>query len=96
MESLLWKVGSMVAVVGFIALIIYLNHRDTVKGKEIESNEHYYKLGNELREFYEKYPDVSKYENDPDFVGITKDELLEFCDRICCSTYHLSPEDIPD
>ncbi|MBR4323666.1 hypothetical protein [Treponema sp.] len=52
MESLLWKVGSMVAVVGFIALIIYLNHRDTVKGKEIESNEHYYKLGNELREFY--------------------------------------------
>ena len=93
MESLLWKVGSMVAVVGFIALIIYLNHRDTVKGKEIESNE---QLGNELREFYKKYPNARKYENDPEFVGITKDGLLEFFNNVCCATYHLSLEDIPD
>lgn len=33
MEDLLWEVGSMVVVVGFIAFIIYLNHRDTVKNK---------------------------------------------------------------
>lgn len=37
MEDLLWKVGSMAVVVGFIALIIYLNHRDTVKNKGKES-----------------------------------------------------------
>lgn len=40
MEDLLWKVGSMAVVAGFIALIIYLNHRDTVKGKQKEPVEY--------------------------------------------------------
>ena len=37
MEDLLWEVGSMAVVVGFIAFIIYLNHRDTVRDKGKES-----------------------------------------------------------
>lgn len=37
MENLLLKVGSMAVVVGFIAFIIYLNHRDTVRDKGKES-----------------------------------------------------------
>lgn len=40
MEDLLWKVSSMAVVVGFIALIVYLNHRDTVKGKQKEPVEY--------------------------------------------------------
>lgn len=32
----LWEIGSTTIVVGFIAFIVYLNYRDTVKSREKE------------------------------------------------------------
>lgn len=69
MEDLLWKVGSMAVIVGFIALIIYLNKTDekrtinfAKKAAKKEAEERIRKLEEEAakkaeEEYYRWHPD---------------------------------------
>ena len=90
MEELLWKIGSMAVVVGFIVLIIYLNHKDSVEGKKYKPVGLYNEEGIKYVSNLTK-EDIAKIDlaGWPDFVGKLEDGRLEFCDRVCCATYYL-------